>query len=296
MIRRLDRSARYLAIAVAVACLPLIVSTAQGENGGIIALGLILCLLTLTRTDERSRSNLPALAAGILLLSLKPQFLLVPVVLLLVRHRRREVAAAGATLAAVLIAGLAAGGIPAYQACLRVLGQGFKSGGQFHWGPAFNYTFGSQAQAVLGQNLLTTLATIGAAVVVVGAVALLARNGGKGTWLFLGSAAILATTHAMYHDLALLFPLLAVSMGMPRVRWAALAVLMSILIDPIVYPATHVHLVVLALVSAVVLTARGQVAGPVRTMVGYLLGVLHSGSWKSFAPPRWGSASGSETP
>ena len=298
-IRRIDAGRRLLGICILVFCLPLVVSTAQGENAGLVALGFTLALIGLypTRSDANSRSsaNLPILAIGVALLLLKPQFLVVPMLLVVARHRPREIAAAATTVAVSLLAGLLTGGMAGYARFFNLIEAGLKAGTKYHWGPTFNYTFQAQVQAILGRTTASTVCWLAMSLGLLLWLVVRTAAWNDPSWLLLGAAAILATTHAMFHDLVILFPLLVFSLSIDRVRWAAVLCLPAILLDPMVYPATHVHLVVLGLACAVVVADWEQLRASVRTMKRYLTGVTSTALWKSFAPPRWDSASGSET-
>jgi hypothetical protein len=171
-----------------------------------------------------------------------------------------------------------------------------KAGTRYHWGPAFNYTVQAQVQAVLGRNPLSTVLWLGLTVSLLALLFWMAHRSASVPWLLPASIAILATTHAMYHDLPLLFPAIGLGLASERLRLVALAALVTVIFDPLIYPATHVHLLVLALAAAVAVSAADVAGVSVNTIKRAQFAGLLGAVWKSFEPRRWGSASGSETP
>jgi hypothetical protein len=306
--RRLQPPWRLVGGTIMLSCLPLVVNTAQGENGGFVALGLALVL---SCVHTAGVSPIPrrefGLVIGVALLAMKPQFLLVPLIVIAIRHQRRDLILTASTLFGLFCLGLLAGGLDGYIAFAKVLQQGLTAGGTFHWGAAYNYTLQSEVQGIIGRNLASTIVWMGLAAVALLCLGLPVFRSQAWTastragvpnsaWLPVGATMMLANTHAMYHDLAFLYPALALALGVPKLRWTALSILGAIILDPMVYPALGFHLVVLSLASVLVVTYWDQLSALVRTIGGVHLGGSLTGSWKSFAPMRWGSVSGSEMP
>ena len=307
VIRQVDRGRpRILAGLALVLCLPLLLSVAQGENGGLIALGFVLAASALTKAPAvSSTTSRIQLAAGTAILALKPQFLLVPLVLVVLGRRRDQLLAVVGTGAILFVLGLMSGGIAAYGGFIGTLKSGLSAGTKYHWGPGFNYTFQAQAQSLLGHGAVSTLVwfiAAGALLVLVGLIVVRSSNiehsafDARAAALPMAAVAILSTTHAMYHDLVLLWPAIVVALFLPAIRWQALFCALAVMLDPILYPATGIHVTILALTAVACLFVWESIPGLLRTMDGDRFGSLRTGLWKLSALPRWGSASGSETP
>ena len=300
VLRRLPGQWRVAGSITAALSLPILVSTFQGENGGLTALGFTLALMALYPLESTSptseRSRLLQLGAGVILLALKPQFLIVPLILVLARRKKPEIMTSGLSLIAALGAGVLAGGLASYASFANLLVGGLKAGSKYHWGPSFNYTFQAQVQALFGRSLLSTGLWVTIALLALGLLAWMAAERDDIVWIVPAAVAILATTHAMYHDLPLLFPALLVALSSDKLRWPALLTVLAIVLDPLLYPVSHVHLLVFALTGAAVVGGKDAAQRAVRTMRGYRLEAFRTGLWRLFEPRRWGSASGSETP
>lgn len=314
VLSRIERGWRPLVAALLAGCTPLVVSVAQGENGGVVALAFTLTLCGLMESSEpatpnsarhggeagaaRSQTMRPILllGLGLLLLTLKPQFLPVPLVVVAIRRRPVEILAACAALLAPLLVGLATAGVAGYNQFFDLILGGLGTGTRFRWSSSFNYTLQAQAQSFLGRGLLSTIVWTAVAGVLLG---LLARAASRRLVppAIMAAVAILVSSHAMFHDLALLLPALTMAIPIPRLRWSSLGVALTIIVDPLLYGASHVHMLVFGLlvVAAVGLISDGW-AYEARTMGRDHWSGARIGSWRLFVPPRWGSASGSETP
>lgn len=287
-IRRLNASKRLLAGLCLAGCLPIVISIAQGENSGLLALGLVLTLVGFERP--------PALPMGLVLLSLKPQLLVVPIILILLRRRRVELLSIGGAAALLGLAGLLAGGISAYLAFLNLLRQSLRWTTQFHWGAAHNYSLLAQLHGFLGYGILSTVLWVTAALATFTLWRRSVNRDGPVPWLPFAALTVLLANHLLFHDLAILYPAAMPALA-TRLRWTALLLLISPWIDPALYSLSDIHVVVasclVVLVVAVAFAAWEERAP--RTIEWY----QHTGGphrqWKSFALPRWGSVSGSGT-
>lgn len=284
---RVERRWRLVGGLLAAGCVPIVMSTAQGESSGILTLGIVLALFGFQRAI--------ALAPAMLILSFKPQLLVVPLVALAIRRNKDEVAWTAVGLLAAAALSVAAGGLTGVQAFLRLAIASTHWTTQFHWGAPFNYSLLAQLHAFLGYGLLSTALWIllGVAVIVG-----YAKCGGfvRPVWLPLACLCVLLANHFMFHDLAILYPAVIVALG-TRLQWWGLALVACMWLDPGLYPVFHVH-VITAACLAIVLVALFELSRTVTdptTMNEQAARSLNS-SWKSFGPVRWGSASGSETP
>ncbi|HEV3308981.1 MAG TPA: glycosyltransferase 87 family protein [Chloroflexota bacterium] len=125
-VRRLPASMRALGALAVAGAIPLVVSTDQGENSGLITLGFVLILAALSparrlgipESSGDSRRRLPdramawchwdpawVIAPACMILALKPQLALVPLGLIVIRRRPKEIAAAAIGL--ITVAGIA---------------------------------------------------------------------------------------------------------------------------------------------------------------------------------------------
>jgi len=301
-VHRLPPRTRFLGILALVGCIPMVIATAQGENSGLVALGFTLALAGLEvpagrATTRRRFERIWLIAPAFALLAFKPQFLVVPLLLVVVRHQKREFMAGAAGVAAVLTLGLVAGGLDGYGQFLAQLTRSLHWTTQYDFGPAFGYTLQAQLQSFLAYGPWTTICWLLGVGLVLLCFLIRLRDSEAGTqWLVAGAVAILVTTHVMFHDLALLYPLALPALA-TRLRWAALAILMAPWVDPGIYAAVHVHLVVVACLGAVVTAvAMTERKAWTHTMNEYQAHPSRSRIWKLFVRPRWASASGSETP
>lgn len=315
-VRRLPASMRALGALAVAGAIPLVVSTDQGENSGLLALGFVLILVALFRpplgaaqnsADSRHRSlhrllrwNVAWLITpGCMILALKPQLALVPLGLIVLRRRPNEIVAAAVALVTVAGIGLAAGGLTAYNNFARMIAQGMHWTTQYHWGPTFNYTLKATLQSFIGFGSATT--AVWALLALSTLTWLFVRYHQdreappEAVWLVVAAVALLVTNHALFHDLLLLYPCAALALA-SRLRWAALAVLVAPWLDPALYGTTHTHVVVVACVGVLGVAAlAGTVRGEgKRTMNQHREAQAQGRKWKLFERPQWGSASASE--
>ncbi len=298
-IRHLQPSARLLATVGFLGCLPLVIGTLQGENSGLIVLGLVLVLLGFGdhRIGASDRSHLLqvlGMAGGVFILSMKPQFLVVPAILILVRWRGRELTAISLGLSAALVLGLLSGGFDAYSGFVRMMMDAAGWTTQHDWGSRFNFSLMSQMHALFGYGRLPTglgLALSGVLIIV------LVRTMGRGSiaWLPVTVVTLLVANHLLFHDLALVYPgsMVALAAGMRRL---AVPALLAPWVDPVVYPFTHIHLFVLVGVIIVALWALDKAREPATGTMGW--SKTRSGEspvWRLLGLRPWGSASESGT-
>ena len=310
---------RVIGVLALVGCVPLVISTAQGENSGLLTLGFTLALVALIPdlapryvSDPQHRGWIIALA--FLILAVKPLFLVVPLLLVCLRRRRIDTIGCSAGLGGALVIGLATGGLSGYENYAALLRQGLHWTTQYHWGPQFNYTIKALLQSFLGFGAATTFLWGVCALALVGLVAVMylslrseealaapswmrrdIQYPGRGAeFLFVAAvASLLLTNHALFHDLALVYPAAIVTLA-TRLRWAALLFLIAPWLDPGLYGAINMHVVVLACVATVLLGTGLWIRDrqPDRRMVEQLKQDERATVWKLFARPPWGSASG----
>ena len=241
------------------------------------------------------------------LLLIKPQLAIVILAVILLRHSREEWLYALAGIAATFLMGLAAGGFSAYEAFARQTAHMAGTTTGSHWGAADNFTALAQLQTFLGYGTVSRIAWLLCSAVIIGACLWLAirTHRALGTpataeavpWLACAALTLLVANHLQYHDLTLIYPAALVALG-TRHHKIALVIIAAAWLDPILYPATRVHMMVLACTAALVIWAvseyrRGSLAA---TMDRYPQRSSQDSPWKLLKHRRWGSASGSETP
>lgn len=286
-LRRLDGKFRLLGGLAMASCLPLVISTFQGECSGLLALGLILTL---------EAFDFPLLMGpAIVLLSMKPQMLLVPVIVMMVRRHRVEMVGAAAGLLFVGAVGMLAGGLQGYLSFLRLALRSTHWTTQFHfWGPRYNYSLVAQLHGLVGYGTLASVIWAALAAALLLPIVMLIRKG-QTPWLAISAVILVLAGHVPFHDLTLLYPVAIVALG-SRLRWIALSLLIAPWIDPPIYEISGFHMVVLLCFAVPLLVALAyRDTGVARRMYRHLKSLEYIDTWKSFGRPRWGSASGSET-
>ncbi len=297
-IRTLGAGKPVLSGLACLGCLPMVVSTAQGESSGLLCLGVMLFLRGVrigVKGSAPGAWDWPSLAAGVFLLSLKPPLLLVPILVLVARRRPSEMAGAAAGFLSALVTGLVAGGLSTYRQFAHVALASAHWTTQFHWGAQYNYSLLPQLHAALGYGAPATLIWL-AAIACVAWLLLAGRLQGMGSNpLAVVALTALLANHFLFHDLAVIYPVAAVALA-GRYGRQALTLLIAPWLDPGIYRFVHVHVVVLALLWMALAVALERPESELlpRRMDGQTRG--GSGSWwRLFGLPRWGSASGSGT-
>lgn len=285
------RDRQALRLLLAGGCLPMAIAVAQGENSGLVALGMALALLSVR--------NSRAMAPAVLLLALKPQFLLIPLVMMVTRRDGRQLMRAGFTLLAVTILGLAVGGVGSYVAFVKLLIRGFGWSHKYNWGPQHDYTLQALVRGFLSHWLFSTVSWLVLAGLCLALFWTWSTRAARPTpdlWIVASVATVLCTTHVMFHDLAILYAPLVLAVGTRR-QWMALLLLVAPWLDPTFYLLAHIHLVTVACFGvflATVLLQVGSEEAPSR-MNGFVRRQGQGNRWRSFVLPRWASASGSGT-
>lgn len=297
-LQRVDGRWRVAASLALLGCLPLLISSAQGEGSGLLALGFMLTFVGLAPTNTVTASRRGwrcwPVGAGILLLSLKPELLVIPAIILALRRRRDEVTWGLSALAGAALLSITLGGISGCQAFLRQAMTSIKWTTQYNWGPAHTYSLLGQLHGLLGFTGFATVLGVALSLTIIVTVTML-RPESRASWLPIVAGAALIADHLSFHDLTIMYPAAACAFGC-RLRWTALAVLTAPWIDPPLYHATRVHVAVLTALSVVVLglyfERRSRMA---LTIDGRSTWSTQGGLWKFFGPLRWGSASESGT-
>lgn len=284
-VRRLAGSRRRLAILAIAGCIPILVSTVQGEDSGVLTLGIAFAVLAF----DNPRLMVPAL----LLLSIKPQLALPVIILLLLRHRRAEWVAAAFTGSVLLGLGLLAGGLHGYQLFLSATRQAMNWTTQYNFGPSNNDSVVAQVHALAGYGLASTISVIILSLLVVGLL-ILAWRSAECRWIGLATATVLLANHLPFHDIAVVYPPAVLAVG-TRLRPAAILVLLSPWLDPALYPLTHVHASVIA-ICILLISAASLASGPQTPESRMGQAGRANSACKSSGRRRWVSASESATP
>jgi hypothetical protein len=213
-----------------VASMPFYQTVVHGQMTGVLVLGVVALWIGMFR----GRSD-GWLVAGIVLLSIKPPLLVVPLALAVVQRRWRPLAWAGTSGAVLLAASAATLGPGVIGDYLRLsfaaLGwdevNGISTYGMFGWNALLRSVIGPEAtvaRAVI--TVLLTMATICATAWGVSRL-LLARAPVLAFGLTI-SAMILASPHLCAHDLLILAVPIALALRDPRPAARHLAVLVAI--------------------------------------------------------------------
>jgi hypothetical protein len=253
-LRRIPGKLRPLGVILLLGCLPLVISLAQGQMGAIGALGLTLTLEALYPAKLGQTPNHRMLAGGTILLLMKPELAVVPILLIMARRRHKEYASAGIALVVSAIPGLVAGGLGMYVAFAGQLWRAAHWATQYDWGPSSSYSLFAVVHQFIGfGSVATSIGILGSIAVVV--VVVCSKLELEHAWLVIAAAVALVADHIQYHDLVLLYPAAVVALP-TRFRWIALCIIASPWVDPTVYSLTGIHAVVLACLAAVGVIVR----------------------------------------